>query len=118
MFSLIIGMGDSSEKLNFTAEQLKFFLETCIDEVNRLGPSPSGGSLCVDSWKKVAQALEDTYGIKTTQKKLKNKFDYYKAKYHLWASLKGKTGNVYNYETNSFNFTEEEWRDLNVKVCL
>nr|GEV98886.1 hypothetical protein [Tanacetum cinerariifolium] len=25
-------MGDPDEKLNFTAEQLKFFLETCIDE--------------------------------------------------------------------------------------
>ncbi|GKE41057.1 hypothetical protein Tco_1464462 [Tanacetum coccineum] len=67
-------MGDSSEKLNFTAEQLEFFLETCIDEVNRLG------------------------------------------KYHLWANLKGKTGNVYNSATNSFNFTEEEWKELNVKT--
>ena len=56
-------MGDPGEKLNFTAEQLKFFFETCIDEVNRLGPN--GGSLYVDSWKKVAKALEDTYGIKT-----------------------------------------------------
>ncbi|PWA93345.1 myb/SANT-like domain, Harbinger transposase-derived nuclease domain protein [Artemisia annua] len=25
-------------------------------------------------------------------------------------------GNVYNSETNSFNFTEEEWRDLNAKT--
>ncbi|GJZ14208.1 hypothetical protein Tco_0549438 [Tanacetum coccineum] len=37
-------MGDSSEKLNFTAEQLKFFLETCIDETknkaNNLRNSP------------------------------------------------------------------------------
>ncbi|GJX29329.1 Myb/SANT-like domain, harbinger transposase-derived nuclease domain protein [Tanacetum coccineum] len=107
-------MGDSSDKLNFTAEQLKFFLETCVDEVNRLGPN--GGSLHVESWKKVAQTLEDTYGIKTTQKKLKNKFDYVKGKYHLWANLKGKTGNVYNSETNSFNFTEEEWKELNVKT--
>nr|GEV35565.1 hypothetical protein [Tanacetum cinerariifolium] len=49
-------MGDSSEKLN-TAEKLKFFLKTCIDEVNRLGPN--GGRLYVDSWKKVAQALEN-----------------------------------------------------------
>ncbi|PWA49303.1 myb/SANT-like domain, Harbinger transposase-derived nuclease domain protein [Artemisia annua] len=95
-------MGDPGEKLNFTAEQLKL--------------GRNGGSLHVDSWKKVAQALEDTYGIKTTQKKLKNKFDYYKGKYHLWANLKGKTGNVYNSQTNSFNFTEEEWRDLNVKT--
>ncbi|GKG05746.1 L10-interacting MYB domain-containing protein-like protein, partial [Tanacetum coccineum] len=109
-------MGEPSDILNFTAEQLKFFLETCIDEVYRLGPN--GGSLYVDSWKKVAQALEDTYGIKTTQKNLENKFDYVKGKYHLWANLKGKARNVYNSKTNSFNFTEEEWKELNVKMCL
>ncbi|GJU47313.1 hypothetical protein Tco_1204579 [Tanacetum coccineum] len=39
VFCLIIEMGDSSDKLNFTAEQLKFFLETCIDECAASGPN-------------------------------------------------------------------------------
>ena len=42
-----IGMGDTIT-LNFTPEQYKFFLDSCIEEVNRV--DAKGNSLHIESW--------------------------------------------------------------------
>ncbi|GJV60970.1 ribonuclease H-like domain-containing protein [Tanacetum coccineum] len=101
-------MGDSV--LTFTPEQYKFFLESCIEEVNRV--KAKGNSLHIESWVIVGRKLSEAFGLTTTQKQLKNKFDYYNGKYKAWAYLRGKTGNIYNEDTNSFNLTKEEWKDV------
>ncbi|GKA17129.1 putative nuclease HARBI1 [Tanacetum coccineum] len=101
-------MGDTN--LTFTPEQYKFFLESCIEEVNRV--KAKGNSLHVESWAIVGRKLSEAFGLTTNQKQLKNKFDYYNGKYKAWAYLRGKTGNIYNEDTKTFNLTKEEWKDL------
>ncbi|GJU47456.1 hypothetical protein Tco_1204722 [Tanacetum coccineum] len=51
-----------------------FFLESCIEEVNRI--EAKGNSLHVESWVIVGRKLSEAFGITTNQKQLKNKFDY------------------------------------------
>ncbi|GJX99581.1 Myb/SANT-like domain, harbinger transposase-derived nuclease domain protein [Tanacetum coccineum] len=101
-------MGDTN--LTFTPEQYKFFLESCIEEVNRV--KAKGNSLHVESWVIVGKKLSEAFGLTTNQKQLKNKFDYYNGKYKAWAYLRGKTGNIYNEDTKTFNLTKEEWKDV------
>ncbi|PWA53800.1 myb/SANT-like domain, Harbinger transposase-derived nuclease domain protein [Artemisia annua] len=103
-------MGDTIT-LNFTPEQYKFFLDSCIEEVNRV--DVKGQSLHVESWAIVGKKMKEKFGLATTQKQLKNKFDYYRGKHLAHAYLRGKTGNIFNADTNTFNLTDEEWRDLN-----
>ncbi|KAK1390730.1 hypothetical protein POM88_018908 [Heracleum sosnowskyi] len=50
-----------------------------------------------------------------TQKKprvrqAKNRYDYTRYKYQAWCRLKNKTGNLYDASTNTFNLSEEEWK--------
>ena len=105
-----IGMGDTIT-LNFTPEQYKFFLDSCIEEVNRV--DAKGNSLHIESWAIVGKKMKEAFGMTTTQKQLKNKFDYYRGKHQAHAYLRGKTGNVFNVDTNTFNLTDEEWKLLN-----
>ncbi|PWA60978.1 myb/SANT-like domain, Harbinger transposase-derived nuclease domain protein [Artemisia annua] len=59
--------------------------------------------------------MKEKFGLATTQKQLKNKFDYYRGKHQAHAYLRGKTGNLFNANTNTFNLMDEEWRNLNKK---
>ncbi|GJV61706.1 hypothetical protein Tco_1467806 [Tanacetum coccineum] len=54
-------MGDSI--LTFTPEQYKFFLESCIEEVNRV--KAKGNSLHVESWAIDGKKLCDAFGLTT-----------------------------------------------------
>ncbi|PWA67482.1 myb/SANT-like domain-containing protein [Artemisia annua] len=104
-------MGDTIT-LNFTPEQYKFFLDSCIEEVNRV--DVKGKSLHVESWAIVGKKMKEKFGLMTTQKQLKNKFDYYRGKHQAHAYLRGKTGtgNLFN-AIQIHQPTDEEWRVLN-----
>ncbi|KAJ9553695.1 hypothetical protein OSB04_017740 [Centaurea solstitialis] len=94
----------------WTNEMIKCFLETCIDEVNKVGRN--GGSLTKDTWTKLATKLEETCRVKPTQKQLKNLYDYLKGKYSGWVYLKNKTGNIYDIVMNTFNLSNQEWEEF------
>lgn len=72
-----------------------------------------GNSIHIESWAMVGKKMKEAFGLTTTQKQLKNKFDYYKSKHNVHAYLRGKTGNIFNSDTNTFNLTDEEWKGLN-----
>ena len=94
----LLAMG---EKHQWTNDQIKCLLESCIEEVNTLGRK--GLSLHKDSWNKVGRVLKENFGVDLTQKQMKNSYDNLKAKYTGWIYLKNKTGNLYNPQTNTFN---------------
>ena len=98
------------EKHQWTNDQIKCLLESCIEEVNTLGRK--GLSLHKDSWNKVGRVLKQNFGVDLTQKQMKNSYDNLKAKYTGWIYLKNKTGNLYNPQTNTFNLTTEEWDEF------
>ncbi|KAL4555348.1 hypothetical protein LXL04_037966 [Taraxacum kok-saghyz] len=103
----LLAMG---EKHQWSNDQIKCLLETCIEEVNTIGRK--GLSLHKDSWNKVGRVLKDNFGVDLTKKQLKNAYDNLKAKYTGWIYLKNKTGNLYNPQTNTFNLTAEEWDEF------
>ncbi|KAL4577744.1 hypothetical protein LXL04_013857 [Taraxacum kok-saghyz] len=103
----LLAMG---EKHQWSNDQIKCLLETCIEEVNTIGRK--GLSLHKDSWNKVGRVLKDNFGVDLTKKQLKNSYDNLKAKYTGWIYLKNKTGNLYNPQTNTFNLTAEEWDEF------
>lgn len=105
-------MGD---KLQWSNEQVKCLLDTCIDEVNRIGRK--GGSMHKESWVTLGKALKEKFDMDTSQKQLKNAFDNLKAKYVGWKYLRNKSGNLYNAQTNSFALVNTEWEEFK-KVCL
>ncbi|KAL8228098.1 hypothetical protein R6Q57_015682 [Mikania cordata] len=67
------------EKHQWSNEQIKCLLETCIDEINSVGKR--GLSLHKDSWNKLGRVLKEKFGMDLSQKQLKNAFDNLKAKY-------------------------------------
>ena len=85
---------DKTQRLNWTPEAIKCFLESCISEINTVGRN--GGSLRKESWIKVAKNVHDVCHMNATQKQLKNHYNYLKAKYACWVYLKNKTWNLYN----------------------
>ncbi|GJW74488.1 Myb/SANT-like domain-containing protein [Tanacetum coccineum] len=108
-----IGGSKKRKKINWKNERVvKTFLETCIREVEENGPR--GGSLRSFSWSKVAEKLKSSHNFIVDQKQMKNHFDYLKAKYKAWSTLKNKVGNLYDPLTNTFDLTDEEW-DIEIK---
>ncbi|CAI9285853.1 unnamed protein product [Lactuca saligna] len=111
-------MGD---KHQWTNEQLKCLVDTCIEEVESVGRK--GLSLQKDSWIRLGRVLKEKFGIDLSQKQMKNAYDNLKAKYTRWghpkaASLKtmplpfpdicarlfdgnSATGNFRSYSTQS-----------------
>ncbi|KAD1059745.1 hypothetical protein E3N88_43347 [Mikania micrantha] len=98
------------EKHQWSNEEIKCLLETCIEEINSVGKR--GLSLHKDSWNKLGRVLKEKFGMDFSQKQLKNAFDNLKAKYIGWMYLKNKTGNIYNSQTNTFSLTNEEWEQF------
>ncbi|KAL4579475.1 hypothetical protein LXL04_015623 [Taraxacum kok-saghyz] len=80
-------MGD---KITWSQEQLKCLLETCIEEVNKVGRK--GLSMHKDSWTKLGCVFKERFGMELSQKQMKNCYDNLKAKYIGWTYLKNKTG--------------------------
>nr|KAJ0206500.1 hypothetical protein LSAT_V11C500258810 [Lactuca sativa] len=68
-------MGDKPQWSN---EQVKCLLDTCIEEVNKIGIK--GSNMHVESWVTLRKALKEKFYIDTSQKLLKNAFDNLKAK--------------------------------------
>ncbi|PWA47138.1 hypothetical protein CTI12_AA430900 [Artemisia annua] len=111
-----IGELKKRKKINWRNERaVKTFLEACIQEVEENGPR--GGSLRASSWSKVATKLKSSHNFVVDQKQMKNHFDYLKAKYKAWSTLKKKAGNLYDPLTNTFDLTDEEW-NLEIKVTF
>lgn len=98
------------DKLEWSNEQVKFLLETCIEEVNKFGRK--GGSMYKRSWVRLGKALKKKFNMDVTQKQLEHAFDDLKAKYEGWIYLKNKTRNLYNPETNSFTLGNAEWDEF------
>ncbi|XP_024996638.1 L10-interacting MYB domain-containing protein-like [Cynara cardunculus var. scolymus] len=101
---------DDNVRVKWTNELTKRFLETCIEEVHKVGRN--GGSLRKETWVKVEIKLEEVCHVKLTQKQLKNQYDYLKGKYSRWVYLRNKTGNIYDPEMNTFILTNQEWEDF------
>ncbi|KAD4889271.1 hypothetical protein E3N88_21344 [Mikania micrantha] len=74
------------EKHQWSNEEIKCLLETCIEEINNVGKR--GLSLHKDSWNKLGRVLKEKFGMDFSQKQLKNAFDNLKAKYIGWMYLK------------------------------
>ncbi|KAD4888469.1 hypothetical protein E3N88_20542 [Mikania micrantha] len=98
------------EKHQWSNEEIKCLLETCIEEINSVGKR--GLSLHKDSWNKLGRVLKEKFGMDFSQKQLKNAFDNLKAKYIGWMYLKNKTGNIYDSQTKTFSLTNEEWEQF------
>ena len=103
-------MDDNVQRIRWTNESIKCFLETCIAEINRVGRN--GGSLRKESWDNVAKKIHEVCHMRLTQKQLKNHYDYLKGKYSGWKYLTNKTGNIYNPELNMFTLSNQEWEDF------
>ncbi|KAK1365417.1 Myb/SANT-like domain-containing protein [Heracleum sosnowskyi] len=86
----------------------KTFLEACIHEAAENGRQ--GSSLRPQSWEKVIKTLKETHNFVVDQRQAKNRYDYTRYKYQAWCRLKNKTGNLYDASTNTFNLSEEEWK--------
>ena len=105
---------DETQRVKWSAEATKCFLDTCIEERNKIGRK--GLSLHKDSWSRVQKKLEEVCGMTVTKRQMKNNWEYLKGKYKAWVYLRNKTGNVYNEQTNSFSFSNEDWEEI-IKVC-
>lgn len=88
---------------------VKTFLEACIQEVEN---GARGGSIL---WKNISEKLKDSHNFVAEQKQMKNHYDYLKAKYKAWSTLKNKVGDLYDPLTNTFDLTEDQW-DIEMKV--
>ncbi|KAK1368798.1 hypothetical protein POM88_034890 [Heracleum sosnowskyi] len=86
----------------------KTFLEACIHEVVVSGRQ--GSSLKPYSWENVGEVLKKTHNFDVEQRQMRNRYDYLRHRYAAWCSLRAKTGNHYNPTTNTFNFTDQEWK--------
>ena len=69
-------MGD---KHQWTNEQLKCLVDTCIEEVESVGRK--GLSLQKDSWIRLGRVLKEKFGVNLSKKQIKNRYDNLKAKY-------------------------------------
>ncbi|KAK1381783.1 hypothetical protein POM88_019518 [Heracleum sosnowskyi] len=86
----------------------KTFLEACIHEVVVSGRQ--GSSLKPYSWENVEEVLKKTHNFDVEKRQMRNRYDYLRHRYAAWCSLRPKTGNHYNPTTNTFNFTDQEWK--------
>ncbi|XP_023762161.1 L10-interacting MYB domain-containing protein-like [Lactuca sativa] len=98
------------DKHTWTDEQTKFFWHTCIEKVQSVGRK--GLCLHKHSWNKLETTIKEKFGVDLSQRQLKNAYDNLKSKYTGWLYLKNKTNNLYNPQTNTFNLTNEEWKDF------
>ena len=97
-------------RISWKSEKVvKTFLEACIQEVEN---GTRGGSIL---WKNISEKLKDSHNFVAEQKQMKNHYDYLKAKYKAWSTLKNKVGNLYDPITNTFDLTEDQW-DIEMKV--
>ena len=105
---------DENVRIRWNNENIKCFLEMCIDVVNKVGRN--GGSLRKESWTTLVKKLEEVCHMKNlTQKQLKNQYDYLKGKYSGWVYLRNKTGNIYDPVMNTFKLSNQEWEEF-IKV--
>ncbi|KAF5183333.1 hypothetical protein FRX31_027080 [Thalictrum thalictroides] len=63
----------------------QFYIELCLQELNQRGRG--GSSLTSNSWNKISKEIKDEFGVTTTQKNLKNRWDYLKKSYTAWTKL-------------------------------
>ncbi|KAJ9538787.1 hypothetical protein OSB04_031520 [Centaurea solstitialis] len=89
-FGLLLVNEDNTQRLKWTPESIRCFLESCLAEVNTVGRN--GGSL--------QKKLLGKGGKKSSRR------------YACWVYLKNKTGNLYNPQTNTFNLNDDEWDEF------
>ncbi|XP_024966753.1 uncharacterized protein LOC112506738 [Cynara cardunculus var. scolymus] len=101
---------DENVRLRWTNEITKCFLETCMEEVNKV--VRNGGSLRKETWMKLATKFEEVCYVKLVQKQLKNQYDYLKRKYTGLTYLRNRTENIYDPELDTFTLSNQEWEDF------
>nr|GEW01294.1 myb/SANT-like domain, Harbinger transposase-derived nuclease domain protein [Tanacetum cinerariifolium] len=104
-------MSKAKDRMKWSENCIKHFLEACIEEVNKVGRK-NEGSLRRPSWTNVGKQLLEVCNLEVTQKQMRNEYDHLKWKFFEWAYLKQTMSDRYNSETNAFNLTNEEWEDL------
>ncbi|RZC58803.1 hypothetical protein C5167_006103 [Papaver somniferum] len=76
----------------------------------------SGTSLKKTSWGNLCKFFSEKYDCTITQKKLRNHWDYLRTQYVTWSRLLARTGHGYNAETNTFDWSEEQWSELDKTI--
>lgn len=93
------------KKVQWAHEHLKCLVETCIKEIKRSVEKVLG--MHKDSWSKLGNVLKEIFGMKLSQKEMKNVYHHLKYKYSGWVYLSNETRTLYNPQTNMFNLKTE-----------
>ncbi|RZC43598.1 hypothetical protein C5167_036547, partial [Papaver somniferum] len=86
----------------------------CLAQATEYGFS--GTSLKQTSWGNLCKFFSEKYDCTITQKKLRNHWDYLRTQYVTWSRLLARTGHGYNAETNTFDWSEEKWIELDKTI--
>ncbi|RZC58486.1 hypothetical protein C5167_005789 [Papaver somniferum] len=90
------------------------FIDQCLAQATEHGFS--GTSLKQTSWGNLCKYFSEKYDCTITQKKLRNHWDYLRTQYVTWSRLLARTGHGYNAETNTFDWSEEQWIELDKTI--
>ncbi|KAI3933171.1 hypothetical protein MKW92_003644, partial [Papaver armeniacum] len=103
---------EKANKITFRSvpEFRGLFIDQCLAQATEFGFS--GTSLKQTSWGNLCKFFSEKYDCTITQKKLRNHWDYLRNQYVTWSRLLARTGHGYNAETNTFDWSEEQWIEL------
>ncbi|RZC94437.1 hypothetical protein C5167_026169 [Papaver somniferum] len=115
-FSMEKKEDEKANKITFRSvpEFRGLFIDQCLAQATEHGFS--GTSLKQTSWGNLCKFFSEKYDCTTTQKKLRNHWDYLRTQYVTWSRLFARTGHGYNAETNTFDWNEEQWSELDKTI--
>ncbi|XP_026411027.1 L10-interacting MYB domain-containing protein-like [Papaver somniferum] len=107
---------EKANKITFRSvpEFRGLFIDQCLAQATEHGFS--GTSLKQTSWGNLCKFFSEKYDCTITQKKLRNHWDYLRTQYVTWSRLLARTGHGYNAETNTFDWSEEQWSELDKTI--
>ncbi|XP_026399314.1 L10-interacting MYB domain-containing protein-like [Papaver somniferum] len=107
---------EKANKITFRSvpEFRGLFIDQCLAQATEYGFS--GTSLKQTSWGNLCKFFSEKYDCTITQKKLRNHWDYLRTQYITWSRLLARTGHGYNAETNTFDWSEEQWIELDKTI--
>ncbi|RZC55749.1 hypothetical protein C5167_014600 [Papaver somniferum] len=107
---------EKANKITFRSvpEFRGLFIDQCLAQATEYGFS--GTSLKQTSWGNLCKFFSEKYDCTITQKKLRNHWDYLRTQYVTWSRLLARTVHGYNAETNTFDWSEEQWIELDKTI--
>ncbi|XP_026390876.1 L10-interacting MYB domain-containing protein-like [Papaver somniferum] len=115
-FSMEKKEDEQANKITFRSvpESRGLFIDQCLAQATEYGFS--GTSLKQTSWGNLCKFFSEKYDCTITQKKLRNHWDYLRTQYVTWSRLLARTDHGYNAETNTFDWSEEQWIKLDKTI--